>query len=126
MPPTVITMPQKAEDDPPHATGKKDKKSVRGTCITLHINDDASEFLEDYRIRSLVRKYADYLPVAIMMEKKKEENKTENKDDKKTETKDKEKTAEYEQVNSMTAIRQKNKKEVKEEEYNKHFQSLAF
>jgi HSP90 family molecular chaperone len=33
---------------------------------------------------------------------------------------------EFEQVNSMTAIWQKNKKDVTEEEYTQHFQSLAF
>jgi molecular chaperone HtpG len=46
---------------------KKDKKSDRGTRIVLHLNDESTEYLEDYRIRSLIRKYADYIPVAILM-----------------------------------------------------------
>ena len=86
------------------------EKSDRGTRIVLHINDESVEYLEDYRIRSLVRKYADYIPVAIMMEK----------------TDDEKKTTEREQVNAMTAIRQKAKKDITTEEYTKHFQSLAF
>lgn len=89
---------------------EKNDKSDRGTRIVLHLNDESTEYLEDYRIRSLIRKYADYIPVAIMMEKTDEEKKT----------------TEREQVNSMTAIWQKNKKDVTEEEYTAHFQSLAF
>ncbi len=89
---------------------EKNDKSDRGTRIVLHINDESTEYLEDYRIRSLIRKYADYIPVAIMMQKTDEEKKT----------------TEREQVNAMTAIRQKNKKDVTAEEYTKHFQSLAF
>lgn len=91
---------------------KEDKKSDRGTTIVLHLNDESQEYLEDYRIRSLVRKYADYIPVPIMMEKKDEESKESNK--------------RLEQINAMTAIRQKNKKDVTAEEYTKHFQTLAF
>ena len=89
---------------------KEDKKAERGTSIILHLNNESHEYLEDYRIRSLIRKYADYIPVSILMEKKDEEKNT----------------TEREQVNSMIAIRQKNKKDVTEEEYTKHFQSLAF
>jgi molecular chaperone HtpG len=89
---------------------KTQKKTERGTRIILHLNNESHEYLEDYRIRSLIRKYADYIPVAILMEKTDEEKKT----------------TEWEQINSMTAIRQKNKKDVTEEEYTKHFQSLAF
>lgn len=89
---------------------EKNEKSDRGTRIVLYLNDESTEYLEDYRIRSLIRKYADYIPVAIMMEKKDEEKKT----------------VDREQVNAMTAIRQKNKKDVTAEEYTKHFQSLAF
>ncbi len=94
---------------------KKNDKSDRGTVIILHLNDESVEYLEDYRIRSLIRKYADYIPVAILMEKK---NDKDGKDT--TET-----THEFEQINSMTATRQKNKKDVTAEEYTKHFQSLA-
>ena len=46
---------------------EKNNKSDRGTRIVLHLNEESKEYLEDYRIRSLVRKYADYIPVAIMM-----------------------------------------------------------
>lgn len=103
---------------------KADEKSDRGTTIILHLNDESQEYLEDYRIRSLIRKYADYIPVPIMMEKK-EENKIEAKN---KESNNEELTTNnsLEQINAMTAIRQKNKKDVTAEEYTKHFQSLAF
>lgn len=89
---------------------EKNEKSDRGTRIVLHLNDESTEYLEDYRIRSLIRKYADYIPVAILMEKKDEEKKS----------------TVREQVNAMTAIRQRHKKDITSEEYTKHFQSLSF
>jgi len=46
---------------------EKNDKSDRGTRIVLHLNEESTEYLEDYRIRSLVRKYADYIPVPIVM-----------------------------------------------------------
>jgi len=104
---------------------KKDKKSDRGTRIVLHLNDESTEYLEDYRMRSLIRKYADYIPVPILMEKKSEEISEEEKNED-SKNQDLGTKNWYEQVNSMTAIRQKNKKDVTAEEYTKHFQSLAF
>ena len=41
------------------------KRSDRGTDIILHINKDCEEFLEERRIRELLRKYCRFMPVAI-------------------------------------------------------------
>lgn len=41
------------------------EKAERGTEITLHIHEDSLEFLEEYRIRELLRKYCRFLPVPI-------------------------------------------------------------
>ncbi len=95
---------------------EKCNKSDRWTTITLHLTDENKEFLESYRLRSLVRTYADYIPVPIMMLKEVKDA------DKKEES---ESSNEREQVNTMTALWQKNKKDVTPEEYKKHYQSLA-
>lgn len=113
---------------------EKNDKSDRGTRIVLHLNEESTEYLEDYRIRSLVRKYADYIPVPIVMpsssswaEQSGVEGSTSPKiSQKKDSGSSPEWQKEREQVNSMTAIWQKNKKDVTAEEYTKHFQSLAF
>lgn len=40
-------------------------RTERGTTITLHINDDAEEFLEEARISNILNKYAQFLPVPV-------------------------------------------------------------
>ena len=39
----------------------------RGTTVTLHLKDDALEFAEDFRLRSIVRKYSDHISVPVVM-----------------------------------------------------------
>ncbi len=42
-------------------------RTERGTTITLHLNDDEHEYLEDARIKQLIKTYCDFLPVPIKM-----------------------------------------------------------
>ncbi|MEL6453480.1 MAG: molecular chaperone HtpG [Cyanobacteria bacterium J06623_5] len=42
-------------------------RTERGTTITLHLNDDEQEYLEDARIKQLVKTYCDFMPVPIKM-----------------------------------------------------------
>ena len=41
----------------------------RGTQVVLHLQDDALEFAEDFRLRSIVRKYSDHIGVPVRMVK---------------------------------------------------------
>ncbi|MCF7822222.1 MAG: molecular chaperone HtpG [Mariprofundaceae bacterium] len=43
------------------------EKPGRGTEITLHLRDDADEFLEAFRLHSIIHKYADHIPFPIRM-----------------------------------------------------------
>lgn len=43
-------------------------KETRGTEITLHLSGDAKEFLEPLRVRTVLKKYCSYLPVAIHLD----------------------------------------------------------
>ena len=43
------------------------EQASRGTTITLHIKDECSEFLNAYRLRSVIKKYSDHLTFPIMM-----------------------------------------------------------
>ncbi|MDQ6979395.1 MAG: molecular chaperone HtpG [Mariprofundaceae bacterium] len=43
------------------------ERAARGTQITLHLREDAEEFLEGYRLRGIVNKYADHIPFPIRM-----------------------------------------------------------
>ena len=42
-------------------------EAPRGTTVTLHLKADAEEFAEDFRLRSIVRKYSDHISVPVMM-----------------------------------------------------------
>ncbi len=56
----------------PKYTLKNNDKTVRGTDIVLHIDEDSAEFLEDSRIEGLLAKYCKFLPVPIKFGTKKE------------------------------------------------------
>jgi len=44
------------------------ERRKRGTAITLHLKEDESEFLENHRIKNLVKRYSNYLPFPVEME----------------------------------------------------------
>ena len=44
-------------------------KPTRGTDVTLHLKDDAKEYADGYRLRTIVRKYSDHIGVAVEMAK---------------------------------------------------------
>lgn len=57
-----------------------DTITQRGTLITLFLDDDSQEFLDEYNVRSIINKYCSFLPVEIYLE-----NKEENEDSKEDE-----------------------------------------
>ncbi|EWM52871.1 molecular chaperone HtpG [Ruminococcus flavefaciens] len=107
-----------------------DKKSA-GTEIILEMLDDTDdenygEFLDQYRIKSLVSKYSDYIRFPIKMEvshsRPKEQTEEEKEAKKPLEYED---YIEIETLNSMVPLWKKNKNELKEEDY-KHFYTEKF
>lgn len=100
------------------------EKDEAGTVITLHIkedteNEDYSQYLEQYRISELVKKYSDYIRYPIVMEMSHQ-------------VPDPEKEGEYiteiseETLNSMVPIWRKNKNEIKEEDFNEFYKNKFF
>ena len=98
-----------------YTVGECDKESF-GTEIVLHIKEDTddekySDFLKEYKIRELVKKYSDYIRFPIKMDvtrrEKKEGSEDEYEDVTRTET-----------LNSMVPLWKKSQSEVTEEEYN--------
>ena len=95
-----------------------DKQDI-GTTITLHIkedNDDEkySNYLENYKIQELIRKYSDYIryPIKMDVERKEKKEGTENEFETKVET---------ETMNSMVPIWKREKSKVTKEEYNNFY-----
>lgn len=99
-----------------------DKESV-GSVVTLHIKDDTenenySEFLEQYRISELIKKYSDYIRYPIIMDMTRSKVKEGTEDSDKPEY---ESVTEAETLNSMVPIWQRTKKDVTDEEYEKFY-----
>ncbi|MDE6501189.1 MAG: molecular chaperone HtpG [Ruminococcus sp.] len=107
-----------------------DKKNV-GTEIILEILEDTedesySEFLEQYRIKSLIKKYSDYIRFPVKMEVTHSRPVEMSEEDKEAgKTPEYEEYIEVETLNSMTPLWKKNKTELKEEDY-KHFYTEKF
>ncbi len=105
-----------------------EKENV-GTEIVLTVRKNEKEekyddFLEEYKIRSLVKKYSDYVKYPITMEREKSIPKV---DEEGNEIKDEFDTViENETLNEMTPIWQKNKREVKDEELNEFYKSQYY
>jgi len=59
-------------DGSPEFTLENHEKTERGTEIILHISEDSTEFLEEYRIRELLTKYNKFMPIPIKFGTKKE------------------------------------------------------
>lgn len=104
-------------------------KAERGTTITLHLKEDTederySEFLDQFRIQQLVKKYSDYIRYPIQMEVShthvKEGTGVDGKDP------EYETHTEVETLNSMTPIWKKSKSEVTDEELNAFYKEKFY
>ncbi len=107
---------------------KPAKRDSNGTTIKLYIKKDTDDekyenFLEEYEIRSLVKKYSDYIRYPIKMEVTKYKEQSE--EDRK-EGKPREEYKEAETLNSMTPLWKKNKSEITADEYNKFYKDTFY
>lgn len=105
------------------------EKDKIGTEIKLTLKDDTEdesykEFAEQWKVKSLVKKYSDYIrfPIRMDMEKSKLKEGT-GTDDKEPEY---ESYIETETLNSMTPLWRKNKSEITDEEYNKFYKEKYY
>ncbi|CAL1239611.1 molecular chaperone HtpG [Candidatus Methylocalor cossyra] len=86
----------------------------RGTRVTLHLREGEDEFLDGWRLRAIIRKFSDHIALPILMRKESPD-----------EAKDEGKTAEWETVNSASALWAKNKEDISEEQYNEFYKHVA-
>ena len=82
-------------------------RAERGTAVTLHLKEDAKEFADSFRLRSLIRKYSDHIGFPVRMRKEGEAS------------------LEYETVNQAKALWTLPRTEIKDEEYTQFYQHLA-
>ncbi len=90
---------------------KEAKKETHGTEITLHLRDGEEEFLQEYRIRSIIEKYSNHIPFAIYLEKEEEkEGKTQKV---------------VEQINKASALWRLPKSKISDEEYKDFYKTIS-
>ena len=116
-------------------TIEETEKATPGTDVIMTLKADTedekySEYLEEYEIRSLIRKYSDYIRYPIKMEVTKsrpvEEPKDENAEGEENKAPKYESYTEMETLNSMVPIWQRDKKDVTEEEYETFYRDKFF
>ncbi|MDX1836817.1 molecular chaperone HtpG [Legionella taurinensis] len=89
----------------------QEKRNERGTEITLHLKDEESEFLSDWRIRSIISKYSDHICWPISMKKMADEEGKESSD--------------FETVNKATALWTQQKSEISDEDYKALYKHIS-
>ena len=97
-------------------------KTTSGTEITLHLKTEEKEYAESYRLRSIVKKYADHISIPVFMKK---EGLGSPDAEEGEDNKDEEKAVEYEAVNEAKALWTRPRKNVKANEYKEFYKSVS-
>ena len=88
------------------------EKAERGTEVVLHLRPDEDEFLEPWRLRSIVAKFSDHVAIPIEMPKA-------------NYGEDQPSEIEWEQVNTGTALWMRNKNDLGEDDYSAFYKHIA-
>ena len=84
-------------------------KEDRGTEITLHLREGEDEFLDAWRVRSIISKYSDHIALPVEIESHNEE----------------ENTTSWEKINKAQALWTRNKSDISEEEYKEFYKHVS-
>lgn len=95
------------------------ERAERGTAITLHLREDAEEFLNGWKLKQVINKYSDHISLPILMEKE------EWKDGENDQPGGMVKTGEWETVNKASALWTRAKKDVSEEQYKEFYKAIS-
>ncbi|MFM9425898.1 molecular chaperone HtpG [Variovorax sp. GrIS 2.14] len=91
----------------------------RGTTVTLHLRDDAEEYLNAWKIKQIVGKYSDHISLPILMEKE------EWKEGENDQPGDMVKTGEWEAINKANALWSRAKKDITPEQYVEFYKAIS-
>ena len=95
-------------------------RKERGTSVILHLRDDQLEFLNAWKLKSLVSKYSDHISLPILMEKEEWKD-----SEKEGEPGGMVKTGEWETVNKASALWTRAKKDITTEQYQEFYKSIS-
>jgi len=94
-------------------------RPARGTSIILHLRDDAEEFLNAWKLKSVIAKYSDHISLPILMEKEAW------KDGENDQPGEMVKTGEWEAVNKASALWTRPKKDITAEQYQDFYKAIS-
>ncbi|QTL41769.1 molecular chaperone HtpG [Xenorhabdus budapestensis] len=89
------------------------EKTDRGTEITLHLREGESEFLNDWRLRSIIGKYSDHIALPVEIE-----TQTKNEEDDSV-------TVAWEKINKAQALWTRGKAEISDDEYKEFYKHIS-
>ena len=105
-------------------TGEFDVASIeraeRGTSITLHLKDDAQDYLNAWKLKGVINKYSDHISLPILMEK---EEWKEGENDQPGEM---QATGEWETVNQAAALWTRAKKDITQDQYDEFYKQISY
>ena len=93
-------------------------KDTRGTSITLYLKSDSQDFADDWRVRSVIKKYSDHISVPVMMAKPPAPPAE-------GEEAPEDAPVEYEAVNAATALWTRGRSDVSEDEYKEFYKHVS-
>jgi molecular chaperone HtpG len=91
----------------------------RGTSVTLHLREDALDYLSTWRLKSIVAKYSDHISLPILMRKEEWKEGEEGKGGEHV------LTDEWETVNKATALWSRPKKDITPEQYKEFYKAIS-
>jgi molecular chaperone HtpG len=92
----------------------------RGTSITLHLKEEAQDYLNAWKLKSVINKYSDHISLPIEMPK---EEWKEGENDQPGEMVE---TGEWETVNQAAALWTRARKDITEEQYNEFYKQISY
>lgn len=91
------------------------ERPERGTAVVLHLKDDALEFADRWRLRTIIKKYSDHVSIPIEMRKEADDEKS----------KDEKQSDEWETVNTATALWTRSRSEISDDEYKEFYKHVS-
>lgn len=101
-----------------------DTRNTRGTTITLFLDDDSKEFVEEYTVRNIIDKYCSFLPVNIYLDTIKEENSEEAKNENEETKTEENEVKEITPINDTHPLWLKSPKDCTDEEYKEFYRKV--
>lgn len=98
-------------------------RAERGTTVVLHLRAEDVEFADNWRLRSIIKKYSDHIGIPVLMQK--QEFAGDEGDEKEGEEPAAKKAPEFETINTATALWTRSRSEISDDEYKEFYKHIS-